>query len=85
MACGVGMVIDRGGNPEVFPEPFLKGPCRFPYVFLITIQLPHVYLKIALLFCVMLSLSLGANMMFLKVYVASLELDLDHHHATKCS
>ena len=38
MNCGVDMVIDGWRSPEVFPEPFPVGPCRFPYVLLIPIQ-----------------------------------------------
>ena len=37
MTCDVGMVIDRGRGPEMFLEPFLKGPCRFLYVLLIMV------------------------------------------------
>ena len=39
MTCGVGMVMDGERGPEMFLEPFPKGPCRFPYVLLITLQL----------------------------------------------
>ena len=62
MICDIGMTID-GGGPEVFPEPFPKGPCIFPYVLLITIQLVTllpVYYS-TFLCDVMLSLSLGAT------------------------
>ena len=38
MTCGVGMVMDEGMDPKMFFEPFLKGPCRFLCVFLITLQ-----------------------------------------------
>ena len=38
MACGVGMVINRRRDPEMFLEPFPKGLCRFSCVLLITLQ-----------------------------------------------
>ena len=34
----VGMVIHGERSPNVFLKPFLKGPYRFPYVLLTTIQ-----------------------------------------------
>ena len=39
MTCDVSRVIDERRGPKVFLEPFPKGPCRFPYALLITIQL----------------------------------------------
>ena len=38
MTCGDGMVINGEKGPEMFPETLLKGPCRFTYVLLITLQ-----------------------------------------------
>ena len=38
MTCGVNMVTDGGSAPEMLLETFPKGPCRFPYVHLITLQ-----------------------------------------------
>ena len=37
MTHDFGMVIDGGEDPQVFPKPLPKDPCRFPYVLLITI------------------------------------------------
>ena len=38
MTCGVGMVIDGRGSPEMFLKPFPEGPCRLPNVLFITVQ-----------------------------------------------
>ena len=38
MTFGVGMVIDGERGPDMFLEPFPKGPCRFPDIVLITLQ-----------------------------------------------
>ena len=38
MPHDVGIVIDGEGGPEVFPEPFSKGTCRFSYLLFITVQ-----------------------------------------------
>ena len=59
MTCVLGIVIDRGRDP--------RGPCRLPYALLITLSLSHLYLYITPLFCVMLSLSIGATRRFLMV------------------
>ena len=63
----VGMVIDGRRGPKVFPKSFPKGSFRSPYVLLVTIQFVtlHLYLHITLLFCQMLSLSLGVTRRFL--------------------
>ena len=37
MSCGVGMVINGGRNPEMFLKSFPKGPCRLPFVLIITL------------------------------------------------
>ena len=41
MTCSIGIVRDGGRGPKMFPEPFPKGPCRFPFVLLITLQSCH--------------------------------------------
>ena len=38
MTCCTSKVIDGGRGSKIFPEPFSIGPCRFHYVFLITLQ-----------------------------------------------
>ena len=38
MTCGADMVIDGGRVPALVLEPVCKGPCRFPYVLLLTLQ-----------------------------------------------
>ena len=38
LTCDVGMIIDGEKIPEMFLEPLLKVPCRFPYIFHITFQ-----------------------------------------------
>ena len=52
-----GMIIDGVRNLK----PFHGGPCRLPYVFLITLQLSHSYMYIISLFFVILSFSSGAT------------------------
>ena len=67
MACGGGMAIDGARGQEMLLEHFPKGPCKFPYVLLITLQ-PVTYTPVDYFtFCVMFSLSLGATMRFLMV------------------
>ena len=56
-----------GRSPKVLLEPFPKSPCRFLYVLLIPIQSVTFIPWITLLFCVMLSLPLGATRIFLRV------------------
>ena len=42
MTRGVTMVTDWGRGPVAFLKPLPKGPWRFPYIFLITINLVTV-------------------------------------------
>ena len=37
MISGVGMVIDGERGPEMFLEPFSRGPSRLPFLLLITL------------------------------------------------
>ena len=77
MMCGVGMVTDRGRSPEMFLEPFSKGPCRFAS----HTSLSPLYLHITLLFCMMLPLSIGGQQEVFDC-VALHEMDLEPHFAT---
>ena len=81
MTCSVGMVIDGLKGPERFLEPFPKGPCRFPYVLLTTLQLvTYVTVDYSTLLCDFAP-ELGGHQ---EVFdgVASLEVDLDPHFPT---
>ena len=51
-----------GRDPKVFLKPFPKGPCRFPYVLLITIQfITFIPIDYSTLLCDVV-LNLGATM-----------------------
>ena len=65
MASDVSMVIDGRKGPKVFLEPFPKGPCRFPYVLLITMQFVTLIPVDSSSFCVVSIL--GATRRFLMV------------------
>ena len=76
MTWGVGKVINQGRCTEMFLWPFPKGSCRFPYVLFITFQ-PIILVPVYyLLFCVMLSLSLGTTRRLLMVLPLEVDLDL---------
>ena len=52
MSSDVGMVIHGERVPEMFLEPFPKCPCRFSYLFLITLQpVTHVPLDFSTFIC----------------------------------
>ena len=67
MTCGVVMMIDGRRGLEMVLEPFLKGPCTFTMYTSSQSKLTHLYLYIASLLCVMLSMSLGTMRRFLMV------------------
>ena len=76
MTCGVGMVIDGRMGPEIFPEPFLKGPCRSPCVFLITLSIKSVPVDYSTFLCDVVPI-LGGHQE-VPDSVASLEISMDH-------
>ena len=39
MFHGLAMLVDGGGGYEVLPEPFPEGPCQFPSILFLTIDL----------------------------------------------
>ena len=81
MICDVGMVTDGGRGPEMFLEPFPKGPCTFPFAVLITFQsVTLVPVDYSAFLCDAI-LILGEHLE-VSDGVTSLKGDLDLHFAT---
>ena len=57
MTWGITLVIDGGGDPDIFLEPFPQRPCWLTYVLFFKVIQAHLNLKINPLFWVILSLS----------------------------
>ena len=76
ITCSVDMIIDGGRDPKMFPDPFPKGPCKFPYTFLIRIQsIPYLLVDYSTFLCDGI-LVLGGNQEILDS-VTSFEMELD--------
>ena len=81
MTCGVSMVIDGEKSPEMFPKPFLIGPCRFPYVLLIILRsVTLVPVDYSTFQCDVFPVLWGHQE--IPDGAASLDMDLDPHFAT---
>ena len=81
MTSDIGMFKEEETSPEMFLEPFPKGPCRFLYVLLITLQLVTL---IPVCHCTLLCdvFLVPRDQQGDSNEIASLEMDLDPQFAT---